>query len=626
MNKPAIANAETLSGYYPDALRWDIDIPADSTPLKLIEEAVVKYADRNAMVFMGKEITYREFGEMIDNAAIGLVERGVTPGTKVGLFMPNTPYYPVMLYAAMKAGAVVVNYSATDMEKDKLAKQIANSDTSVMVTMDLKAFYTPIRELVEEGVLKQMVRCDLKDMLPPLKKMMFSAFKRDVVVTGPADEKVATFQSLINGEAATLPPPPNPEDVAMLQYTGGSSGVPKGAMLTHFNLAANALQMLEFFRMPSPNGGPMISPGEERALAAIPPSHIFGLTAKNITDLASGNELVVIADPRDTAGVLKTIEDRKATTYFAAPKLLQMINEHPKNLRDAAKAIMEARAKKPESILKTGRKLASATIAYPWFRSFDLTSLKTVIAGSEALQSGVRRDFEALCGKTGIISEGYGMTECSPLVSCNLVGAFNKEGTVGLVAPRTEVKIVSMDEPHNTLNVGETGEIWVRGPQVMLGYYNNIDETNATITEDGWLRTGDNGYLDENMMLKFGDRNKRMIKVNGYQVSPVSIEDIVSKHEGVAECVAFGLPDERSGEATKLQVRLKNGVDAANMEAQLRAFMKDNHLKPIAMPKYLEFVSEPLLKTAVNKVDWRQIQINERTKMQQGGAPSALSP
>jgi long-chain acyl-CoA synthetase len=614
MTNLAIANAETLPVVYPPGIRWDIDIPDDITPLKLVEAAIEKYADSNAIAFEGRDITYREFGNLVDRAASGLVARGVTPGMKVGLFMPNMPYYPIMLYAAMKAGATVVNFSVTDTEKEKLVKQIKNSDTEMMVTMDLKQFRMPVRELVEEGVLKQMVQCDLADMLPLTKGFLFRALQGRLGDPGEVNDKVTTFHALTNGESAPLPDAPKAQDVAVLQYTGGSSGVPKGAMLTHFNLAANVMQMLELFRMPSPDGEPMIKPGEERALAAIPASHIFALTSKMIADLANGNTLVMVADPRNTAGVLNTIEKQKATTYFAAPKLLQMINEHPKNVSEAVRQIMRAREEKPETVSKTAKKLFGAVAHYPWFRSFDISSLKTVIAGSEALQPGVRRDFEALT-KPGIVSEGYGMTECSPLISVNLTGIYNQPGTVGQPAPRTEAKIVSMDEAHNTLNIGETGELWVRGPQVMLGYYKNPEETAATITEDGWLRTGDNGYLDESMRFHFGDRNKRMIKVNGHQVSPVEIENVVSNCSDVAECVVFGLPDERSGEAAKLQVRLKPDVDPAQMEAQLRTLMKSSHLKPISMPKYIEFVTEPLLKTSVNKVDWRQIQLNERAKM-----------
>jgi long-chain acyl-CoA synthetase len=629
---------------YPGGIRWDVEIPHIG-PLDLIDEAIAKYPDRPAMEFMGKKISYGEFGELLERATQGLHEKGIGPGSRVGLFMPNTPYYPVMFYAALRTGATIVNYSIASTEKEDLRAKIKSTGTDMMVTMDLHEFRNPTVELLQEGELRQVVQCALRDMLPPLKRALFPLAMSGHTAPPPdgGNPNITDFKTLVDNSGTFAPNEIDPDSLAALQFTGGSSGEPKSAMLSHYNLAASGLLSEELFSAPSaarPGEG-MLEPGKERTLSIIPFSHIFGMTTLMIACMHNGSELVMLPNPRDTLEVLHTIDANKPTVHLTVPKLLQSINEHPHTLRDGLRKIFADRAKndaeKPvhgslahklaahiKKDIATAKKIVGAVMAYPLFRPFDLTSFKTVISGSEALPPGVRRDFKALTGGADVVSEGYGLTEGCP-VSCNLSGVFNLANTIGIPLPRTEIKIVGQDEQgrERIAGIGEPGEIYVRGPQVMKAYYNNDKENAATMTGDGWLKTGDVGYLDEKRFLHYVDRNKRMIKVNGFQVSPISLENVISLHPDVAECVVVGLPDARSGQAAKALIRLKDGAPPLT-EDKMRAFLAENHMTGLKMPKYIEFVTEPLLKTAVNKVDWKNIQAIEEQKMsqqQQGPGP-----
>lgn len=605
----AVADGSNLPHVYPPDVRWDIDIPETATPLALIENAVRSYPDKTAMSFMGRTVTYREFGEWIDRAAVSLSASGVGKGTNLGLFMPNTPYYPVFFYAAQRTGATVVNYSLAHKNKAPLQEQIQNSDTTVMVTLDLKDFLTPVNELLQEGVLKHVVRCPFVDMLPDKKAKPFkilnslpapvlSVLLAVMNMVPPLRHKAADFNKLkekLSDSSARAQQHvtnfsvkggadigslnfigPQSGDVAVLQYTSGSSGGPKGAMLTHFNLAANSMQVSEFFKATAEKkaGEKLLEPGQERAMAAIPLSHIFGQTVLMSAYMAGGAELILQADPRNVGETLELLSERQATAYPAAPRLLTMITEDPQHGR------------------------------------YDLSSLKTVIAGSEKLPGSTRNNLPEL-----EISEGYGQTESSPVISCNLQGRFNRPGSVGLPLPRTEVKIVSRDEPGKIMNFGEEGEIWVRGPQVMQGYYKNPTATGNTLTEDGWLKTGDVGYLDPDLFLYICGRQGRAYKRNGLWVEPEQVEDKINSHSAVLESVVVTLANGQGEKFGKALVRLKSDVElAGGNKAALLQHLRDQGLGGHEMPKIVEFVTEPLLRTAVNKIDWNNIQKAEQKK------------
>ncbi|QQG35770.1 MAG: AMP-binding protein [Micavibrio aeruginosavorus] len=606
----AIADGSNLPGVYPPGVRWDIDIPEAATTLQMVEKAIRTYPDKIAMSFMGRTVTYREFGEWIDRAAASLKANGAAKGVKVGIFMPNTPYYPVFFYAAQRTGATVVNYSLAHKSKAPLKEQIEGSDTSVMVTLDLKDFITPVNELLQEGVLKRVVRCPFVDMLPDKKAKPFKilnslpqpALSALLMVMGwvpSLKHKAEDFKRLKEKLAGAFPDTralmlnfsvkssdtispisfvrPEAQDIAVLQYTSGSSGGPKGAVLTHFNLAANSMQVAEFFKAPSVKcpGETLLEPGQERAIAAIPLSHIFGETVLMSAYMAGGCELILQADPRNVGETLELIGERQATAYPAAPRLLTMITEDPHR------------------------------------QHYDISGLKTVIAGSEKLPGSTRHNLPEI-----EISEGYGQTEASPVISCNLQGAFNRPGSVGLPLPRTEVKIVSRDEPGKIMNVGEEGEIWVRGPQVMRGYYKNETATAKAMTEDGWLRTGDVGYLDQDCFLYICGRLGRAYKRNGLWVEPEQIEDKINSHPSVLESVVVTLNNLQGEKFGKALVRLKPGAAMGedDNKAVLAQYLREKGLGSHEIPRMIEFVSEPLLRTAVNKIDWNNIQKAEQAK------------
>lgn len=609
-NNLAIADGSNLPGVYPPGVRWDIDIPETATTLKMVEDAIQHYPDKIAMSFMGRTVTYREFGEWVDRAAATLKSSGAGKGVKVGIFMPNTPYYPVFFYAAQRTGATIVNYSLAHKNKAPLKEQIENSDTSIMVTLDLKDFITPVNELLHEGVLRRVVRCPFVDMLPDKKAKPFNALNSlpkpvlSALLTimnwvPPLRHKVEDFKRL-KEKLADAPTQPQAttanfsvkatdtispvsfiglqaKDTAVLQYTSGSSGGPKGAVLSHFNLAANSMQVAEFFKAPSSKnpGEKLLEPGRERAMAAIPLSHIFGETVLMSAYMAGGCELILQADPRNVEETLELLSERQATAYPAAPRLLTMITEDPHRLR------------------------------------YDLSGLKTVIAGSEKLPGSTRQNLPEL-----EISEGYGQTESSPVISCNLQGTFNRPGSVGLPLPRTEIKIVSRDEPEKIMNIGEEGEIWVRGPQVMQGYYKNQAATDKTLTEDGWLKTGDVGYLDQDLFLYICGRLGRAYKRNGLWVEPEQIEDKLNSHPAVLESVVVTLSNQQGEKFGKALVRLKPDahLDGADNKAALAQYLREKGLGSHEVPKAIEIVSDPLLRTAVNKIDWNNIQKAEQTK------------
>jgi len=354
--------------------------------------------------------------------------------------------------------------------------------------------------------------------------------------------------------------------------------VPKGAMLTHFNLVANCHQIEAFFGASpeKPSAPGLLRPGKERYLAAIPYFHVFGMMTAMLSSLKLGGHHILMPNPRDLKQVLQAIDKKKPTMFPAVPRLLQALSEHP----DAGK--------------------------------YKFSSLLAVISGGAALPPAVKKSFEDATGQKDVIKQGYGLTETSPAVTSNPAYGANKPDSVGMAYPRTEIKIAHPDNPDQVMKIGEIGEILIRGPQVMKGYYNKPEETAAVITKDGWLMTGDLGYLDNDMYLHIVDRKKRMIIVNGYKVYPNQVEKAISEHPDVAECVVIGINDDRSGEAGKAFIRFKQGHNPVS-EADLRAFL-DGKINRIEMPKTMEFVTEELPKTAVGKPDWKKLQDQERAK------------
>lgn len=552
---------------YPEAVDWDGVLPSE--PLHMIlDQAVTWYGDKPCLDFLGRTYTYREVGEMVDHAARGFQLLGVGKGTRVGLCLPNSPCHVVCYYAVLKAGGTVVNFSPLAVERE-LADQVADSGTSIMVTMDLKQLYPKVSALIDENGLERVVVCRMRDILPPVKGVLFSVLKRSELADFPEDLQHVPFEFLVGNDGKPRPVEIDPEtDVAVLQYTGGTTGVPKGAMLTHANLSANLSQIHAWF--------PGLEPGAERIVAVLPFFHAFAMTAVMNFGLSIGAELVLL--PRfELKQVLQTMDSRKPTLFAGVPTIFTAINEAPD------------------------------------IESFDLRSLKFCISGGAPLPIEVKRCFEGLSGCK--LVEGYGLSEASPVVTCNVPGGEERDGTIGLPLPRTVIDIRDLENPKKSVPQGERGEVCVKGPQVMAGYWERPDETERTI-RDGWLHTGDVGFIDESGFVHLVDRIKDLILCSGFNVYPRHIEEALYEHPAVAEAVVVGISDSYRGQAPKAFVALKDG-EAANAD-DLKAFLRER-LSPIERPREIEFRDE-LPKTLIGKLSKKELQDEENARAGTGQA------
>lgn len=616
----AIANASTMKEKYPAGLSWD---SLDEAEVKkhsisdLLFFGLQQNPDGIAIDFMDRKISYRELDDLVRKSAKGLQDLGVKKGDKVGLFMPNTPYYPIMFMAAASIGATVVNFSPLYNEEE-LAAQIKDSDTDLMVTLNLKDFFGKCESLHEKGILKTFVRCDLENMLPDIKRALFKLFKSSEIAKPKDPNSHIVFEDLTDGGSDFVKPDFHPDDIAVLQYTGGTTGVPKGAILTHYNLVANAHQISAFFadHKLAPEGAMTIRNAQEKVLATLPYFHVYGMMTGMLSPLHSGNEIIMLPNPRDIPQTLATIDKKKPTITPLVPRLIQALDESPKNAWQAFKA------NKNDGLLK---RAFAAVAKYPLLRSFDFSSIRGVVSGGAALPPPTLESFENMAGKKGLVIQGYGLSETSPFAASNPGYGDNKAGSVGLPCPNTEIKITDPDDPDKIMPIGKMGEICIRGPQVFKGYYGKPGaETTDVLTEDGWFRTGDLGHLDEDMYIHITDRKKRMIIVNGENVYPNQIESAVTKHTSIAECVVIGLPDSRAGEVAKIFIRYKADKPQPS-EAELREFLTKD-LSRAEMPKYFEFVDKELPKTSVGKPDWKTLQDQERAKLNQSSVNGVAAP
>lgn len=561
----------TLSGRpweraYPKDVDWHAPMP--SRPLfELMDSAAKAFADRPCLDFLGKRSTYGEVAALVDRAAKGFQELGVGKGVRVGLFLPNTPYYVICYFGILKAGGTVVNFNPLYAERE-LKHQIDDSGVEIMVTLDLAVLYDKIARMLTGTRLKRVVVCPMADILPFPKNWLFPVAKRKELARIPSDERTVRFSRLVANDGRPSPVSIDPaEDVAVLQYTGGTTGVPKGAMLTHANLYANTEQSSLWFV------GARC--GEERMLGVLPFFHVFAMTVVMNLSIRYGAEIIML--PRfDLDQVMRTIHDKKPTLFPAVPTIYTAINHH-KDLK-----------------------------------ALDVSSIRFCFSGGAPLPVEVKETFERNTGC--ILVEGYGLSECSPVATGNPLRGVNKPGSIGLPLPGTIIEIVSLDEPKRVLPVGEKGEVCIRGPQVMKGYWNKPEETAITLV-DGRLHTGDVGYMDEDGYVFIVDRIKDMILCSGFNVYPRNIEEAIYLHPAVAECVVAGVPDEYRGQTVKAYVRVADGQ--AVDKDELCAFLKDK-LSPIEMPKIIEFRDE-LPKTMIGKLNRKALLDEEKAKMAAGG-------
>ncbi len=504
---------------------------------ELLDDAAQTFADCPCLEFLGKRSTYRDIAALVNRAAKGFQMSGVRKGVRVGLFLPNTPYFVICYFAILKAGGTVVSFNPLYTERE-LKQQIDDSGVETMVTLDLADLYA---KLAQTG-LKRIIVCSMAAILPFPKNWLFPIVKRNELATIPRDDRTTLFHALIANDGH-----PDPvvidamEDVAVLQYTGGATGMPKGVLLTHANLCANTEQFFLWF--------PEIQPGQERILGVLPLFHVFAMTAVMNLGIRLGAEIILL--PRfNLDEVMQAIHRKKPTLFPAVPPLYTAINLH-KNLR-----------------------------------KFTLSSIRICFSGGAPLPIQVKRRFEASTGCT--LVEGYGLSEASPVVTINPLHGVDKPSSIGLPIFDTMIKIVSLDDSKRTLPAGMKGEICVRGPQVMTGYWNQPRGT-AEALVDGWLHTGDVGYMDEEGYVFIVDRAKDLILIDGLTLYPRNIEEMIYLHPAVAECVVLGAPDEVQGQAVKVYVRVIDGQTMTQKE--LRIFLKDK-LSPIEIPKIIEFRKE----------------------------------
>jgi long-chain acyl-CoA synthetase len=542
----------------------DIDWHARYTPAPLgalLDRAVAQWPEQRCVDFLDRAYSYREIGSLVARAAKGLQGLGVGPGVKVGLFLPNCPYAVVMFFAVLKVGGTVVNFNPLYAPRE-IEHQIEDSETDLMVTLDLQLLLPKLQPLLERTRLRTLIVCRMANALPFPKNLLFPWIKRKEIAAVPAGPAYVWFERLIDndGESASVAIDPA-RALAVLQYTGGTTGVPKGAAHTHASLHVNAEQLAAW--------SPGCKPAAERVLGILPLFHVFAMTAVMLYAVRIGAEMILL--PRyELDQLLATIDRKKPTVMPGVPTLYTAIANHPR------------------------------------LGSYDLTSLKLCIAGGAALPLEVKQAFERRSGCT--LVEGYGLTE-APVTHCNPISGRHKTGSIGLPMPGTSLEVVSLDDRRTPLPPGERGEICIRGPQVMQGYWRREAET-AQALEDGRLHTGDVGYLDEDGYAFIVDRLKELIICSGYNVYPRMVEEAIYEHPAVAEAAVVGMPDPYRGETVKAFV--VRGAGASLSAEELLAFLKDK-LSPIEMPKQIAF-RDSLPKSAVGKILKRELLRQEQER------------
>ena len=554
---------------YPPSIDWRAEIPVKPVT-DILDDAAAEFPDNPCMEFMGKRYDYKTVAKLVNRVARGLQDMGIGPGDKVGLLLPNCPYYVLFYYAILRIGAVVVNYNPL-YAKREIARQIIDSNTRVMVTLNLKTLYPKIADRLQDGPLERVVVCRMGEILPFPSSLLFAFARRKEIAATPPDDRHMAYERLIDNDgnvaAAEIVPR---RDVAVLQYTGGTTGTPKGAMLTHANLYANAVQT-GLWAVGAKRG-------EEKFLGVLPLFHVFGMTGVMNTCLLYGSELILL--PRfHTADVLEAIHDHKPTVFCGVPTMFSAINAHAE------------------------------------LDNYDLSSLRLCISGGAPLPLPIKDKFEALTGCT--LVEGYGLTESSPVCTVNPFGAGNRAGSVGLPLPGTLIEITDRKDPDKLLEPGEHGEICVSGPQVMAGYLNKAAETSEAL-RGGRLHTGDVGYIDAEGYLFIIDRIKDLILSGGFNVYPRMVEEAIYLHPAVDEAVVCGAPHSHRGEIVKAYVKLKPGAVLTSTE--LRNFLKDN-LASFEMPAKIEF-RDDLPKTLIGKPSRRALIAEEERRAAGFGRPA----
>ena len=545
---------------YPEGVPADIDPSQYGSLVELMEESFGKHADRCAYSFLGKDTTFGQTDAQSRALAAYLQSLGLARGDRVALMMPNVPQYPVAVAAVLRAGLVVVNVNPLYTPRE-LEHQLRDSGAKAIIIIE--NFAATLQQCIANTQVQHVVLAAMGDRLGLLKGAIVNYVVRNVKKLVPAYSLPGAVRfnvALARGERAPLQRPDlKPDDIAVLQYTGGTTGVSKGAVLLHRNVIANVLQS-EAWNEPAMK---RIPEGEQSTgVCALPLYHIFAFTVGMMLSMRTGGKLVLIPNPRDLPAVLKELAKHTFHTFPAVSTLFNGLANHPD------------------------------------FNTVNWSNLKVSVGGGMAVQSAVARLW---LEKTGCpICEGYGLSETSPSASCNPVTATEFTGTIGVPIPSTFMKI--LDDAGQEVPVGQPGEIAIKGPQVMAGYWQRPDETAKVMTPDGYFKSGDIGFMDERGYFKIIDRKKDMVLVSGFNVYPNEVEDVVAQLPGVLECAVVGVPDEKTGEAVKLVIVKK---DPALTEEAVRAFCRAN-LTSYKLPKVVEFRTE-MPKTPVGKILRREL-------------------
>ncbi len=565
--RPAIDPTAIWARHFDHPVPWLCDfLPLSMN--EMFDASAQKFARANLLDFLGRKYRFDQVADAVKRAATGFQRLGIEKGDRIGLYLPNVPHYVAAYYGALLAGATVVNFSPL-YTVDELTHQVDDSGTKLLVTLTAAALLPTALKVLDGSSLEKIVAGSVAGVLSPVKSLAYRLLKKREVESLPIDPRVTRFSALIANKGDVLPPPVDADnDVALIQYTGGTTGTPKGARLTHQNLTANARQVA------------MLDPwrdGEDRILGVLPFFHVFANTCVLNRTVLNGGEIVML--PRFDAGqALAAVTRTKVTAMPGVPTMYQALLDHA-------------------DIDRT-----------------DFSSLRVCISGGAPMAAELKERFEAQTGAK--LVEGYGLTESSGVVSANPYGAEGKSGSIGHPLPGTMVRLVDKEDPTKDAGPGEPGEIVVAGPQIMQGYWNKPQaELDSFVTIDGasWLRTGDVGVIDDQGYIRIVDRLKDMIAVGGFKVYPSTIEALLYKHPAVKEALVIGVPDSYRGEQPRAYVALDADVAATN-GIELRDWLNPQLGKHERVDAVM--VRPSLPKTMIGKLDRKAL----RAELAQEGA------
>ncbi|NLC01661.1 MAG: long-chain fatty acid--CoA ligase [Pseudomonas formosensis] len=548
---------------YPESLRWDTEL-ATGPVNELLDQSAQRFADNPAIDFLGHKISYRELDRLVSRAAAGLQRLGVGPGVHVGLFLPNSPHYFIGFFGVLRAGGTVVNYSPLDAERT-LAHKIEDSETDIMLTLDLESLYPRMAGMLGNSRLRHLVVGQLTEFCGPVSAAAAGQLGPSVPVA--MDAQTLSFASLLDndGDYRAHPQGDPASSLAVLQYTGGTTGVPKGAMLTHANITASCSQLEAILR-------DALEPGRERVLAVLPPFHIYALMVNMIFGVRMGSE--VYLHPRfDAESVLREIHDNRITTFPGVPTMFIGLAAHPLT------------------------------------EQLDLTSLKLCNSGGAPLPLEVQQRYSQMAGCA--LREGWGMTETTTAGTFTPRDGEPRPGSCGLPIPGAIIRIAPLDGSPGSLPPGECGEVCIAGPNVTPGYWKRPDATAEAMTGDGFLRTGDVGYMDEKGWVYIVDRTKDMILCSGYNVYPRVIEEAIYEHPSVEEVAVIGVDDPWRGQSPKAFIKLRSGAPRLSFE-ELQRFLEGRlgkHERLSAME-----LRDALPRTPVGKLSKKDLVEEERAR------------